>query len=90
MEHILENEKARTLSSHKAYRRKGDLVRRHSEVTADRVEEVNEGEFAGKVGDKDDFGAFPNLGGGYCFVLGMSSETRVEVSRKELTSCNFH
>jgi len=69
MEHILKHEKASYLRGHQTNRRKGNLVSRHAEITADRVEEIYQWEFAGEVGDKDDFGTFPDLGRSYGFVF---------------------
>lgn len=69
VEHVLEDEEERELSCHEGDRGERNLVCGHAEVAADRVEEVDQGELAGEVGDEDDFGAFPELGVGDVFVL---------------------
>lgn len=61
VEHILEDKEEGYLCEHKGNRGERDLVGGHAEVAADGMEEVDEGEFAGEVGDEYDFGAFPNL-----------------------------
>lgn len=61
VKHILKDEEEGDLSGHQERRGEGHLVCRHAEVAADRVKEVNEGEFAGEMGDEYDFGAFPDL-----------------------------
>lgn len=73
VEHVLKDKETRDLRRHKSDRREGHLVRRHAKVAANRVEEVNQGEFARKVREEDDFGAFPYLGRGDGFVLGVSA-----------------
>lgn len=69
VEGIFKHEKECNLRGHQAEGRKGHLVGGHAEIAADGVEEVDEGEFAGEVGEEDDFGAFPDLGVGYALFL---------------------
>jgi hypothetical protein len=69
VERIFKHKEKGNLCGHQANGREWHLIRRHAKVAADRVEEVDEGEFAGKVGEEDDFGAFPDLGVGDAFLL---------------------
>jgi hypothetical protein len=69
VEGIFKDEKECNLRRHQAEGRKRHLVGSHAEIAADGVEEVDEGEFAGEVGEEDDFGAFPDLGVGYALFL---------------------
>ena len=78
VERVLEHEKEGDLGGHEGDGREGDLVRGHAKVAADRVEQVDEGEFAGKVGEEDDFGALPDLSVGYAFLLIISMVRRPE------------
>lgn len=61
VERVLEDEEERDLSQHDRDGSEGDLESRHAEVAADRVEEVDEGELAGEVGQENILGASPDL-----------------------------
>jgi hypothetical protein len=69
VEHVLKHEEERDLRRHDRKGREGDLVRRHAEVAADGVEEVDQGELAGEVGEEDDLCALEDLSAGDGFVL---------------------
>ena len=69
VKHVFKHKEECDLRGHEGDGRKGDLVSRHAEITADRVEQVDEWEFAGEMGEEDDFGAFPDLGVCYAFLL---------------------
>lgn len=69
VESVLEHKEKGNLSEHKRKRGEWDFISRHPEITTDGVEEVDEGEFAGKVGQKDVFGASPDLGTGDFLLL---------------------
>jgi hypothetical protein len=69
VEHVLKHEEEGDLRRHDRKRREGDLVRRHAKVAADGVEEVDQGELAGEVGEEDDLGALEDLSAGDGFVL---------------------
>ena len=64
VEKVFKNKEKGDLSGHERERRKWDLVCRHTKVAADGVEEVDQREFASKVGQEDDFGTLPDLGVG--------------------------
>ena len=67
--HVLEDEKECDLGEHERNRRKRDLVSRHAEETADRVEDEDDWQFAGEVCDQHDLSALPYLGSCDVFVL---------------------
>lgn len=69
VERVFKDEEEGELSEHHRNRSERNLVGRHAEVAADRVEKVDEREFAGKVGDQDVFGAGPELLVRYVLVL---------------------
>lgn len=69
VERVLEDEEKGDLSEHEGKWGKGDFVCRHAEIAGDRVEEVDQGEFASKVCEEDVFGTCPDLFVGDVFVL---------------------
>ena len=69
VERVFKDEEESELSKHHRDRGERDLVGRHAEVATDRVEKIDEREFAGEVGDQDVFGAGPKLLVRYVLVL---------------------
>jgi hypothetical protein len=61
MEHVLKHEEEGDLGGHEGQWSEGNLVCCHAEVAADRVEEVDQREFAGEVGEENDLCALPDL-----------------------------
>lgn len=61
VEHVLEEEEGCNLGRHQPNWGEWHLVCRHAKVAANRMEQVDEREFAGEVSEKDDFGAVPDI-----------------------------
>jgi hypothetical protein len=68
VEHVLEDKEDSDLCGHEPDVGERHLKGSHAKVAADGVEEPDEGGLAGEVGDEDDLGHLPDLGGGGLLV----------------------